>query len=166
MITVVSATARPDSMTQQVSNYYSSILAESNVSFQEFSLAGLTYWHREPGFLDAETRLIIPATKFIFVMPEYNGSFPGSIKSFIDNSDIKACWWGKKALLTGISDGRAGNLRGLEHMTAVLHYLRVDVHYNKLPISRIREEFDPQGRILKPATEEAIRLQVEQFIAY
>ena len=153
-------------MTQRVAQHYFRTLESYGVEAQTLSLADMTYWERTASFLETERAFLIPSGKFIFIMPEYNGSFPGSIKTLMDNSDIKTCWWGKKALLTGISDGRAGNLRGLEHMTSILHYLRVDVHYNKLPLSRINEEFDRNGSVLKEATAEAIRLQVEQFIAY
>ena len=104
--------------------------------------------------------------KFIFILPEYNACFPGIVKTMIDNSDIKKCWWHKKALLTGISEGRAGNIRGLEHMTSILHYMRVNVHYNKLILSRIKTEIDANGLNLKVETRDMITEQVSQFIAY
>ena len=44
---------------------------------------------------------------------------------------------GKKVALVGVSSGRAGNLRGMEHLTGVLHYLSMQVMPNKLPISRL-----------------------------
>ena len=99
-------------------------------------------------------------------MPEYNGSFPGVLKLMLDNSDIKKSWWHKKALLVGVADGRGGNLRGIEHMTNILHYLRMNVHYNKLPLSRINDEIDLNGNLLKPATQTAIEQQIEEFLNY
>lgn len=116
--------------------------------------------------LQIEKEVLIPAEKFIFVLAEYNASFPGIVKVMMDNSDIKKCWWNKKALLTGLSEGRAGNIRGLEHMTSILHYLKVNVHYNKLLLSKIKEEIDSDGNILKPDTFAAIQAQTEQFIHY
>lgn len=99
-------------------------------------------------------------------MPEYNGSFPGILKTMFDNSDIRKCYWGKMALLTGLADGRGGNLRGIEHMTNILHYLRVNVHWNKLPLSRINEEMDKNGVFHQQTTLQAIEQQVVDFIAY
>ncbi len=99
-------------------------------------------------------------------MPEYNGSFPGILKTMIDNTDIKSCWWGKKALLTGIADGRAGNLRGLDHMTGILQYLRMNVFWDKLPLSRINDEIGENGDLLMPATNQVIDAQVEAFLAF
>ena len=99
-------------------------------------------------------------------MPEYNASFPGILKVMMDNSDIKKCWWFKKAMLVGISDGRAGNVRGIEHMTAILNYLKVNVLYNKLILSKINDEIDKAGQVLKPATLGLMEQQVEAFLTF
>ena len=69
-------------------------------------------------------------------------------------------------MLVGISDGRAGNLRGIEHMTAILHYLKVHVHYNKLILSKINEEISKQSEIIKPETEALIGQQVEDLLHF
>ena len=54
---------------------------------------------------------------------------------------------GKRVALVGVSDGRAGNLRGLDQFQAVLNYLKADVIWNKPKLSGI-------GRLLDPATGE------------
>jgi len=116
--------------------------------------------------LALEKQFLIPAEKFVFVMPEYNASFPGILKLMIDNSDIKKCWWYKKAMLVGVSDGRAGNLRGIEHMTGILHYMKVHVLYNKVLLSPINEEIDKNGTLIKPETEQLVNEQVEDFLKF
>jgi NAD(P)H-dependent FMN reductase len=116
--------------------------------------------------IELEKDLLIPSDRFVIVMPEYNGSFPGILKTMLDNSDIKACWWGKKAMLTGVADGRAGNLRGLEHMTGILQYLRMHVYWDKIPLSRINEEIDASGNLLKEGTARAIKVQIDGFLSY
>jgi NAD(P)H-dependent FMN reductase len=111
-------------------------------------------------------QFFIPSEKFLIIMPEYNGSFPGILKTMLDNTDIKRCWWHKKAALTGVAEGRAGNLRGMEHMTNILHYLKMHVLYNKLPISRINEEMDAAGNLLVEDTKAVIAQQVAEFIKF
>ncbi|MBS1615339.1 MAG: NAD(P)H-dependent oxidoreductase, partial [Bacteroidetes bacterium] len=160
MITVISGTARPDSYTLRLADFYRRLLNDKGQETHLLSLEELPVWDRNPQLLHTEQQLLIPAERFVFVMPEYNGSFPGRLKTLIDNSDIRKCWWGKKALLTGLADGRAGNFRGLEHMTGILQYLHVHVFWNKLPLSRISDELDTEGRLLKPATEAAIYAQI------
>jgi chromate reductase, NAD(P)H dehydrogenase (quinone) len=166
MITVISGTARPDSYTIRLANHYLQLLRDRGQEAHLLSLVDLPVWERSAELVDAETRLLIPSDRFVFIMPEYNGSFPGRLKTLIDNSEIKKCWWGKKALLTGIADGRAGNLRGLEHMTGILQYLHVNVYWDKIPLSRIYEELDPEGNLVKSTTEAVIRAQVDGFLKF
>lgn len=166
MITVISGTARPDSYTLRLAGHYHRLLQERGQDVHLLSLEDFPVWERGPELLDAEQRFFIPSERFVFIMPEYNGSFPGRLKTMIDNSDIKKCWWGKKALLTGLADGRAGNLRGLEHMTGILQYLHVHVYWDKLPLSRVSEEINSEGKLVKPTTEAVIKAQIDGFLKF
>ena len=165
MITVISGTSRSDSMTLKTANLYCNLLSPFE-EVQLLSLEGKEVWKRGDEMIMLENKYLIPAQKFVFVMPEYNASFPGILKVMLDNSDIKKCWWYKKAMLVGISDGRSGNLRGIEHMTSILHYLKINVLYNKVLLSRINEEMDVNGKLLKPETAEIINIQVEEFLKF
>lgn len=116
---------------------------------------------------DVQERLLIPSKAFYFVIPEYNGSFPGFLKYFIDSCSLfnrHGTFSGKKAAIIGISSGRAGNLRGMEHLTSILHYLNVTVMPNRLPISRIQELLDNHQP--DKATTELLRSHVDEFIAF
>lgn len=166
MTTIISGTNRQDSMTLRVANHYYQMMISHNVDVRLLSLVGLNVWSENEAFTQVQAELLVPSDKFVFVMPEYNGSFPGILKLMIDNCDIKKCWWYKKALLVGVADGRGGNLRGIEHMTNILHYLRMNVHYNKMPISKISEEMNQAGQLLKASTDAAIRQQIAAFIEY
>lgn len=153
-------------MTLRVAKLYYDMLKAKDADVHLVSLEGAEVYEEGPALTALEQRYFIPSEKFIFIMPEYNGSFPGILKLMIDNSDIRKCWWYKKALLVGVADGRGGNLRGIEHMTNILHYLRMHVHYNKLPLSRINEEMDLEGNLLKPGTQKAIEIQLDEFLNY
>jgi chromate reductase len=166
MITIISGTNRPDSMTLKTANVYLKLLQEQGATVQLLSLEDKEVWERGMSMLELEKQYLIPAEKFIIIMPEYNASFPGILKVMMDNSDIKKVWWYKKALLTGVSDGRAGNLRGIEHMTSILHYMKVNVHYNKLLLSKINDEIAADGTVKKPETENSIRQQIAEFLKF
>src|SRR5690606_32522526 len=152
--TIISGTNRKDSMTIKVAELYFKLLTARTTDVKLLTLETNNIWEKGPVLKQAEQECLIPSEKFVFVIPEYNGSFPGVLKMMIDNSDIKKCWWHKKAMMVGVADGRAGNLRGMEHMTGILHYLKMSVLYNKVPLSRINEEIDTEGNILKPDTEQ------------
>jgi len=166
MYTIISGTNRPGSNTFKVAEQYQRLLKSKGIDAGLVSLVGLDVSDRTPGLLAVETEYLIPAEKFIFVTPEYNGSFPGVLKSLIDNTDIKKVWFGKKALLTGVSTGRAGNLRGMEHLTGILHYLRVVVHPDKLPISVVDTLLEQVGAITDESTLIAIEHQLDDFIEF
>jgi chromate reductase, NAD(P)H dehydrogenase (quinone) len=153
-------------MTLRVANLYYRLLSEKTDDVRLVSLEEKDVWERSSDMLQLENELLIPSDKFVFIIPEYNGSFPGILKTMIDNSDIKKCWWFKKAMMTGVSDGRAGNLRGMEHLTNILHYLKVHVLYNKLPISRINDEMDKDGNLVHETTANVIAQQIEEFLNF
>lgn len=166
MYTIISATNRIGSHTEKVAEEYQKILKQKGIDAAIFSLKNLNVLERNPEFIKAEIEFLIPAQKFIFIIPEYNGTFPGVLKAMIDSSDIKKAWWGKKALLTGISTGRAGNLRGMDHITASLHHMKMMVHHNKLPISVIDKVMNEEGIITDKNTLKAIDQQLEEFINF
>ena len=166
MYTIISATNRMDSHTEKVAKQYQNILKEKGIDAKIFSLKNLNVLENNPDFTKAENEFLIPAQKFIFIMPEYNGTFPGVLKAMIDTSDVKKAWWHKKALLVGISTGRAGNLRGMDQITGSLNHMKMIVHHNKLPISAIDKVMDENGIIVNKGTLLAIDQQLDEFINF
>lgn len=142
------------------------MLSQKEIDAGIFSLQNLNILNKNPEFSKLEKEYLIPAQKFIFIIPEYNGSFPGVLKAMIDISDIRNSWWGKKALLTGVSTGRAGNLRGMDHMTGILNFIKIIVHPNKLPISVIDKVMDKNGIITDKITLQVISQQLDEFINF
>jgi NAD(P)H-dependent FMN reductase len=164
--TIVSGTNRHGSNTPKVARQYQEIIGNRGVKANLVSLEGLNLNQKGGKLHQLEEDVLIPTDKFIIVLPEYNSSYPGSLKSMIDMSDIRKVWWGKKAQLTGVSTGRTGNLRGMDHLNGALNYLKVHVHHNKLPISSVDKLLNGKGEITDTATISAIEHQVEVFLAF
>lgn len=165
-ITIISATNRVGSNTLKVARLIEQMLKEKGVQAGCFSLEGLDLNGKTPALHELEAQYLFPSEKFIIVSPEYNGSYPGALKTMIDLTDIKKAWWGKKAMLTGVSTGRAGNLRGMEHLTGTLNYLKVTVLPNRLPISVVDKLMDAEGVIRDEATLASISTQLDEFIRF
>lgn len=163
---VLSGTNRLNSNTIGVAKLYHQLLAEKGLATDLYSLEGWNWFESNPDFDQIQQRLLIPASHFVIVSPEYNGSIPGVLKLMIDISNHKTVWQGKKALLVGVSTGRAGNLRGMEHLTGILHHLKTDVHYNKLPISMVDKLRNNEGEFSDAGTLRAINNQLNEFIKY
>ncbi|HVY75174.1 MAG TPA: NADPH-dependent FMN reductase [Puia sp.] len=164
MYLIISGTNRKGSYTLRIAEFYQQLLREKGIDAPVLSLVGLDVLERNPSIVELEQQLLFPAQKMIFISPEYNGSIPGVLKCLIDIADRKV-WPGKKALLTGVSRGRAGNLRGMDHLTGILHYVQMVVHPNKLPISVVDTLFDKNG-LGHAETLRAVNKQLDEFIAF
>jgi NAD(P)H-dependent FMN reductase len=163
---IIVGTNRVGSNSLKVGRFYKSIFLSKGIDAELVTLENLSLDPNSPSFVSFQQDHLKPVTKFVFILPEYNGSYPGIFKSMIDITDIKSCWPGKKALLVGVATGKGGNIRGLEHVTGVLNYLKVNVMHNKLPISTVDKLMDTEGKIIDTMTVNAIELQVAEFIYF
>ena len=163
---VISGTNRSGSNTLKVAEQYRDLLQKEGVNVRMLSLESINMSERSSQFIELEKDWLIPTQKYVFVSPEYNGSIPGILKLMFDVSDYKKVWWGKKALLVGISTGRSGNVRGMEHLTSILNYLKVVVHPNKLPISSVDKLLNGSGKIHDSSTVSAISDQLHEFVQF
>lgn len=166
MITIISGTHRPGSNTQKVALIYQQLLKEKGKNTHILSLEGLNILRRDADFEKIEQEILIPSKAFIIIAPEYNGSFPGTLKLLIDACKPPVVWHNKKVLLTGVSSGRAGNLRGMDHLTGIFNHIKITVHPNKLPLSGINNLLTETGIFKDEATLMAINQQLEEFLAW
>ena len=173
MITIISSTNRPNSKSFVVAQAYQNLLADMGEPCQLLDLKDLPSDFAGPNLYDqseAKMQVLIEqfirkSNKFVFVIPEYQGSFPGVLKSFLDGispRDFKE----KKAAIIGVSDGRAGNLRGQDHLTSILNYLKVNVHYSKPKLSQINTLIDDAGHWIQSETEAMLKQHAADFIAF
>lgn len=169
-ITIICGTNRRNSYTEKVSNYYCNLLESKGVEVKVLSLKELEniitlsdYFNKENPKLNALiSEYITPSQAFVFIIPEYNGSYPGIMKLFLDTVH-PAHWNDKMACITGVAGGRAGNLRGMDQLTGVLNYLKMHVYHNKLPISQIDKIF-AEGTPNNEETKVVINRQIEGFL--
>jgi len=140
-ILVISGTNRKGSATLEISKKLCGILSKMNIEHSFVNLEDFTeLLSKQAPYkeLDANSELVkfqesklIPSEKFIFVIPEYNGSFPGFLKWWIDTFSIRKSaetYKFKKVALIGISDGINGNVRGIDHFMAICRYLKMIVY--------------------------------------
>jgi chromate reductase, NAD(P)H dehydrogenase (quinone) len=166
MFTIISGTNRVGSNTYKVAALYQRLLNDKGVETNLLSLEGVNTLEKEGAMKEILENILVPSTKFIFVSPEYNGSIPGVLKALIDHSDVKRAWWHKKAMLAGVSTGRAGNLRGMDHLSAILNHIKINVLPNQLPISMVDKLMDADGQITHEPTLAAIDNQLNEFILF
>ena len=180
MITVISGTNRRNSGALEFARHYANVLSSKTsdaVKLLELENIPHDWFHpdmyetasQSPSLARLQDEYMLPAQKFVYIVPEYNGGFPGVLKLFIDACSIrhyKKTFYGKKAALIGIASGRAGNLRGLDHLTGILNHVGTIVLPDRLPISSIEKLMDDDGNIRDAATLEVIEKQIDDFLLF
>ena len=166
MITIISGSSRQDNNTKKVALEYQRLLKQKNIEASVLALDDTPMTERNAAFIKIEKELLEAAERFIIIMPEYNGSYPGILKLMIDNTVVSKVWWYKKVLLTGVSTGRAGNLRGMEHLSGSLLHMKMQVHYNRLPISLVDKLMNTVGQFSDEPTLKAVNTQLDEFLDF
>ena len=90
--TIISGTNRPGSNTCKVARYYENLMIAKNITPRFLNLEGWNFLEKTGEFEQLEKEILVPASKFIFISPEYNGSIPGVLKVMLDISDYKRVW--------------------------------------------------------------------------
>src|ERR1700742_957301 len=173
MVTIIAGTNRPGSSTYKLAKYYKKTLARKGLHADIVSLTKLPdtliatdlYGKRSAEFDKLQTR-ITATQKFIFIIPEYNGSFPGVLKTFIDACSFPESFYEKKAALVGISSGKYGNIRGIDHFTGICNYMHLHIMPLKIHIPSIHKEFDENGKLFKDDTLKFTNEQIDKFIKF
>ena len=173
MITIISSTNRLESVTLKVAKEACSMLNRiTNKKVRLLDLTEINFDNLNTPSYKSDSKyantirdeFLIPAQQFVFIIPEYNGSFPGILKYFIDvisTADFNKTFHNKMALLIGVSQGRAGNLRGLTHFASVLMHMNVNVIPQSLSLSMIDSKWNEKG-ILIDSTKKRIESHLQK----
>lgn len=148
MVKIIVGTNRRNSVSKVIAQVYQSILKERGVESEILELQDLpidfieTAMYENNGKNEAYNAFhdkIVEGKKFIFIVPEYNGSFPGILKSFIDGMTYPNTFRNKKCALVGISSGIGGGGIALSHLTDIFHYLGMHVLALKPKLAKIEQ---------------------------
>ncbi len=108
------------------------------------------------------TELTAKADAFFIITPEYNHSFPGSLKRLLDSESEN--YVHKPVALAGVSNGYFGGVRAIESLihplkTMGLVALRPDLHF-----PRIQNVFDEDGQVKDEKYNDRVRKIFEELI--
>ncbi len=173
MVTVIASTNRPESLTEIVAQKYFALVKSKESDAKYFSLQQLTtnffhpnmYEKKDESLIALVEEFIAPSDKLVFIIPEYNGSYPGILKCFLDMVHPKY-FREKKAGIIGISDGHAGNLRGQEHLNGVLQHLRMLVHFAQPKLSDINKMMNDDLEIVDERVLRLLHDHAERMINF
>lgn len=104
---------------------------------------------------------ILAAKGLIVITPEYNGSFPGVLKYFVDMLKFPESLVGLPVAFVGVAAGVFGALRSVEQLTTIFQYRNANVFGEKIYIPKVNEVIKPDGSI--GAHEERLKTLVNNF---
>jgi len=85
--------------------------------------------------------------KIIFIIPEWNGTYPYLFKQIVDESKWPSLLDKKKVLLIGTSNGKFGNVMGVNHFEYTLNYVGASVFTKKVYVPKLTDNLENEEYI-------------------
>ncbi len=174
MIHIISSTNRKGSISRLIANQYAEILRSKGESSEIVDLVDLpndfiaTALYDQAGKNEIFNEMrakIEEAQKYVFIIPEYNGSFPGVFKAFVDGLKYPSTFKNKKAAMVGVSSGIQGGALALSHANDIFNYLGMHVLATRVKLYKIEEHMKEQS-VSHPPFLQLLHLQAEQLIEF
>ncbi len=148
---------------QRKSIYVAKLVAEVGATFEdveiifvdpkEFHFAGDG---NDPEGKDPNyTAITERADAFFIVVPEYNHSFPGSLKRMLD-SELQN-YVHKPVAFAGVSSGQWGGVRAIEQLVAAVREMGLVVTFTDMQFPKVQDLFDEQGILQNEAYREHVK---------
>lgn len=175
MIRIISSTNRHGAVSYKVAQHYQGLLDDLGVESEIIDLetlpddfiASALYENGGKNEQFNPIRAKMKETqKFVFIVPEYNGSFPGVLKTFIDGLEFPATFTGKKAALVGLGSGVQGAVLAMSHLTDIFNYCGTNVLAQKPKLSGIGNAMNEAGEITNKLYLQMLEDQAKVFVAF
>jgi len=147
--------------------------AHAQIPAELFALADLprevfdpsSYAAKPAAFLPLQ-QLVLSAAGLHIIVPEYNGSFPGVLKYFIDMLKFPESFDRKPVAFIGESNGAYGALRAVEQLQLVFGYRNAFVYPQRVFITYVKSKFEPDGSLTDRDIDARLARQATGFAEY
>lgn len=154
MISLLIGTNRPDSNTARVARHIVDLYSALGEPVHVIDLAqlppdsfqGSSYASKSPA-VQAAGDAVLQSRGLVVVTPEYNGSFPGALKYFIDLLPFPAAFERRPVVFVGLAAGEWGGLRPVEQLQAIFSYRNAHIYPERVFIPGVYKVLGPDGRI-------------------
>ena len=173
-ISIISSSVRIDRKSHRVALYFNNYLTENDLATVEildlkeynFPLFDNRLKHQKnpsAQLLDFAKKVKV-TDGIIIVTPEYNGSFPASLKNAIDV--LYEEWHGKPISIVTVSSGAFGGTQALISVQFVLWKIGAWTVTNMFNVANVAEAYNASGHATdKDATDKLTKLFVEELLA-
>lgn len=173
MITLIVGTNRPGSNARKVATQIEDFYAALKVPLKILDLAALppeifspTAYAQKPESFRPFSDAVLQAHGLHVVTPEYNGSFPGVLKYFIDMLKFPESFERRPVCFTGLAAGIWGALRPVEHLQAIFGYRNAYIYPERVFLSGIGNLLDANGRLTNADLLKRLQTQVEGYVTF
>ncbi len=172
-IKIISSTDRPNSNALAVSNYVKKLYEDegvevSVVSLEDFPAAdvvGGKYGKEIESVTNFRTP-ILESDGLVFVIPEYNGGFPGILKLFVDYLPFPKAFEKMPMAFIGEASGAFGGLRAVEQFQQIVNYRNALQFPERVFIQRVHQEFNPEEGLKNEFAQGLLISQVKNFTQF
>src|SRR4051812_42163927 len=160
-ILVISGTNRPNSNAMKIAKIVEGHYRTSEVPVELLSLVDLpaevfrgeAYAMKPPAMVEIQHR-VLSALGLHIITPEYNGSFPGVLKYFIDMLKFPESFEHKPVAFVGEAAGAWGGLRPVEQLQMIFSYRNAHIYPERVFIRQVTRTVLADGSLGDPAIDE------------
>jgi len=127
-------------------------------------LQGTAYKER-PASVAALVNRFLKADGAVFVIPEYNGSYPGILKLFVDMLPYPEGFESRPCAFLGLAAGQFKSLRAVEHFQQVAGYRNAYNFPRRIFIGDSFKQF-VDGKLADDALSKRLDEQAEGFLSF
>lgn len=175
MILVISGTNMPGTRVvkaaREVAKIYQSQGASCEViDLSEFNwgeLNGTTYFKdKQPKWLQDLNQKTMAAKGVVMMAPEYNGSYPGILKLWIDHWQYPEAFKNRNLAIIGLGGGQYGGLRPADHLAEVFAYGESFVLPRRAYIRTVDSVITKEGQIVDEFLAKLLVEQAKEFLEF
>lgn len=173
MITLISGTNRPNSQTQKVTQFLSGEFKRAGANNQILDLGDLPLsvfspeaYAEKPREFSKFSDAVLQSKGLVVVTPEYNGSFPGVLKLFIDHLKFPESFENRPVGFVGVAAGMWGGLRSVEQLQMIFAYRNAKLFNERIFLPRIESQFGPTGELTSPLVKTLVDSFVKNFVKF
>ena len=174
MISVISGTNRDGSIGLKVARHVVEMYRKLGEEVELLDLNGMPAEAFQPGaFAEKPAALkdgfidkVLASDGLVVIVPEYNGSYPGILKHFIDLLPFPDSFDCRPVAFIGLAGGYYGGARAVEQLQMVFAYRNAYLFNRRVFMPNSYTILDDDGEFKDPDLRERLELQAEKFQAF
>ena len=173
MISLIVGTHRPGSNSAKVARHVAQVYATLGEPLAVIDLAQFppdafspAAFGQKSAAVEAAAHTVLQSSGLVVIAPEYNGSYPGALKAFIDLLPFPIAFERRPVCFIGIAAGEWGGLRTVEHLQGVFGYRNAHIYPDRIFVPGIYSKLGADGSITDTALVGRIERQASGFIRF